>query len=170
MAPTRYQPRRAAKKPSQREKKGRAAAKELGKSETGRVLKAHKPAGDVKTKITLRSKASQKARKKLQEALIKRVDARDPEEAAAEQMRLFRSAGTSYTPNNTGRVNVPSPDDKLQRAVRCAPSVLYRRLIEAQKPAGVPLQVWEEYVRLGDYIYGDTFKTEGEDLPMSNSS
>jgi len=94
-APTRFSTRRSARRAAQQGQDESAAAATKGalkprkegvkkaKGSVGGTAKQHEKAK------TQRGKAARQAKKKLLKALIQRVDARDPEEAEAEQRELL---------------------------------------------------------------------------------
>ncbi|KAI0444095.1 hypothetical protein F4803DRAFT_573728 [Xylaria telfairii] len=109
-------------------------------------------------------------RKKLKEALVKRVDARDAKEALAEQTELLGASTASPTPSPVEarpkkskarpRREKKYMDDMLEsedgpendRAKRWIPSFEHRTR-PTEQPPGVPYGLWMSYKHLDDYVY-----------------
>ncbi|KAI0449986.1 hypothetical protein F5B21DRAFT_529395 [Xylaria acuta] len=135
-------------------------------------------------------------RKKLQNALIKRVDTRNSEEALAEQAELLNyessflgvsTLSSPPSPTGTGppksrgraRRNAKekkymddilneedSRGDELERAKRWIPDFEHRRRPTIQ-PSKVPYGLWMSYKHLDDYIYRHSLSpAEVQALPL----
>ncbi|KAI0427185.1 hypothetical protein F5Y09DRAFT_344905 [Xylaria sp. FL1042] len=128
-------------------------------------------------------------RKKLQQTLIKKTDARDSGDAWAEQAHLLglNDALPPSSPMNArasdskvqGRrkprgkkymddmLNLKDlVEDELNRGQRWIPDFAHRKRPNYQPP-GVPLSLWMSYVHLDDYIYRHSLSREEiESLPL----
>ncbi|KAI8629334.1 hypothetical protein F5Y19DRAFT_475322 [Xylariaceae sp. FL1651] len=173
---TRLQPRRAARDG------GKTGQREAGDNTQLRcpIGGVHKPTGPVGAASERKPRGpARRKQKKLQQALIKRVDARDPDEALAEQSQLLalsiESPPTSPTTENASQLakggkgrgrrgakadkkyvdDIFGSDDELddlQRANRWIPGIEHRSR-PAEKPPSVPLALWLSYSILDEYIY-----------------
>lgn len=124
-------------------------------------------------------------RKKLQHALIKKVDARDVEEAFAEQSHLL-GLGSPLPPNSPAlpkkiqkHNTVKGPkymddslneganiDEEIHRGKRWIPDLAHRKRAVDQ-PLGVPFALWIAYKHLDDYMYRHSLSCEElEALPL----
>ncbi|KAI1747567.1 hypothetical protein F4782DRAFT_535327 [Xylaria castorea] len=134
--------------------------------------------------------AAARRRKKLQNALIKKVDARNSQEALAEQAELLGASTPSPPPSPT-EARPPKPKgrarrnakaekkymddildeedglgDELQRGKRWIPDFEHRAR-PAHRPAGVPYGLWISFKHLDDYIYRHWLSpAEVEELPL----
>ncbi|KAI1495901.1 hypothetical protein F5X99DRAFT_425512 [Biscogniauxia marginata] len=161
-ATTRHQPRRTA----------RDGRKDTPK--TGGITKTGPTkAGISKPKART---ARSKAKDKLKATLMKKVDARDPDDAWIEQSRLLGTSTTPVSPKpprlrkggRRGR-KTPSPKaekkfmddifeqdddaaDQLQRGDRWIPDMELRGR-PAQRPPHIPHQLWISYCLLDEHIY-----------------
>ncbi|KAI1739477.1 hypothetical protein F4680DRAFT_466339 [Xylaria scruposa] len=129
-------------------------------------------------------------RKKLQNALIKKVDARDPQEALTEQTELLGMSAVSpvpsptevRTPKSKGRTRRNAKGEKkymddileeeegiadeLQRGKRWIPDFEHRTR-PAHRPAGIPYGLWMSYKYLDEFIYRYSLSpAEIEKLPL----
>ncbi|KAJ8125509.1 hypothetical protein O1611_g8129 [Lasiodiplodia mahajangana] len=176
--PTRHQPRRATRVTKRADEPG-----------AGDIIPHLSTNGVHKSEGKSRGPAQRK-RKKLQNALIKRVDARDPKDALAEQTHLL---GLSYllspvSPKSTAPLKPreqlrrkskgekkymddvltvdDSFEDELQRGDRWIPNFEYRTR-PTHKPNGVPYSLWLSYKHLDDFIYRCSLSPEDlEGLPL----
>ncbi|KAI0477971.1 hypothetical protein F4859DRAFT_513553 [Xylaria cf. heliscus] len=143
----------------------------------------HKPEG--KTRAT-----AARRRKKLQNALVKRVDARDSQEALTEQAELLGVSTLQPSPSPT-EVRPPRSrararrqakadkkymddilneedilGDELQRAKRWVPDFEHRAR-PVYQPPGVPYGLWMSYKHLDEYIYRHSLSpAEVQALPL----
>ncbi|KAI0097763.1 hypothetical protein GGR51DRAFT_577840 [Nemania sp. FL0031] len=175
--PTRHQPRRTTR-----------STKRIDQTE-GDIIPHLSTNGIHKLEGKSRGPAQRK-RKRLQNALIKRVDARNPEDALAEQTHLL---GLSYLPSPISpKIIIPPKDreqgrrkskgekkymddalsvddnfeDELKRGDRWIPNFEHRTR-PAHKPQGVPYSLWLSYKHLDDFIYRCSLSpAELEALPL----
>ncbi|KAI1822411.1 hypothetical protein F4861DRAFT_514623 [Xylaria intraflava] len=155
--PTRLQPQRAARDPNRKD--GFNAREPT----TGVRKNAEKLGGPLKRQ---RKKLQQK---KLQNALVKKVDARDPKDSWAEQAGLLGltvppSPKTTRPPATRPKKSEryvdyilrneadDDPNDDLKRAERWIPDFEHRRR-PLERPPGIPHAVWMAYKHLDELVY-----------------
>ncbi|KAI1148275.1 hypothetical protein F4825DRAFT_470517 [Nemania diffusa] len=178
--PTRHQPRRAIR-----------LTEKMAEAEGGNTSTNSNPSMSGVHKQEVKSRClAQRKRKKLQNALIKRVDARNPQDAFTEQSQLLnlsyllsptspkcigppkspgqdrrnRKGDKKYMDENFGVDD--SAEGALQRSDRWIPNFEYRSR-PTHKPRGVPHSLWMSYTHLDDYIYRQSLSpAEVEALPL----
>ncbi|KAJ3564249.1 hypothetical protein NPX13_g7912 [Xylaria arbuscula] len=158
--PTRRQPRRATKDAAQ-----------ISEPKVGDVL-TPRPSASVRKPQGKSRAATTRQRKKFQQALIKKVDARDPEEAWVEQAHLLGLSNpplpTSPTlPKKNAQLHntIKEPkymddvlnekgniDEEIHRGKRWIPGLTHRKR-PVDQPLGVPFALWIAYKHLDDYMY-----------------
>ncbi|KAI0406887.1 hypothetical protein F4802DRAFT_556501 [Xylaria palmicola] len=172
--PTRRQPPRATRNPSRKEQTEGEAAK----------TSCSLPAAGVAKREGKSRGATTRRRKKLQSALIKRIEARNYKDALFEQGQLLGLAAqlspTSPAPSHRGRRHgraekkymddLPSTEhavgDGLQRGQRWIPDFEHRTR-PTHQPHAVPFSLWLAYRHLDDYIYRHSLsQAEVEALPL----
>ncbi|KAI1126190.1 hypothetical protein F5Y10DRAFT_267324 [Nemania abortiva] len=172
--PTRHQPRREAR-----------VVEKADQTEVGDITITHIPMGGVHKHEGKPRTSTQKKRKKLQNALIKKVDARDPEDALAEQTQLF---ALSCLPSPTSPKSIIPPNPRGQERRKAKGDKKYmddvpdviddtfedrwipdfeHRTRPTHKPPRVPYSLWLSYKHLDDYIYRHSLSNaELEALPL----
>ncbi|KAI1426393.1 hypothetical protein F5Y12DRAFT_713124 [Xylaria sp. FL1777] len=158
-------------------------------AEAGRITTSRSSAGGVhKPEGKSRSSAT-RHRKKFQQALIKKVDARNSEDAWAEQANLLSLSNASPPSSPTSaRASKPmalsrrrpkakkymddilnvedSGEDELKRGKRWIPDFAHRKRPNHQPP-GVPFSLWMSYKHLDEYMYRHSLSREDlEALPL----
>ncbi|KAI1172619.1 hypothetical protein F4777DRAFT_497097 [Nemania sp. FL0916] len=175
-SPTRHQPLRATRATSK-------PAEDIMKDD---ITVARSSKNGVQKSVGKPRAAAQRKRKKAVQALVKKVDARDPHDAFAEQAQLLQLSAlqSPVTPTHTSpkgskskrkekkymddTVSVKNErhDDHLQRGDRWIPDFEHRPRLTRQ-PNGVPYSLWMAYKHLDDYIYRHSLSAaEIEALPL----
>ncbi|KAF2967530.1 hypothetical protein GQX73_g6033 [Xylaria multiplex] len=172
---TRHQPRRT------------ASTSKIGVAEASDITISHSSAGVHRSKGKSRSSAGRQ-RKKFQEALIKRIDARGPE--AWGEQALLLGLGETLPPESPTITKPSTPrgqdrrkakgkkyvddildpqdhiGDLLGRENRWIPNFEHRKR-PAVKPPGIPFSLWMSYKHLDDFIYRYSLsQAELEAMPM----
>ncbi|RYC55217.1 hypothetical protein CHU98_g10993 [Xylaria longipes] len=161
----------------------------VGKAEAGDTITPYSSTAGIHKHERKTRGTTARRRKKLQNALIKRVDTRDSQEALAEQAQLLGVNTPSSSPSPTearppkskGRARRNAKGDKKymddilneedslgddRRAKRWIPDFEHRTR-PIRQPAGVPYGLWVSYKHLDDYIYRHSLsQAEVEALPL----
>lgn len=178
--PTRHQPPRSTR-----------ATGKTDKTEVEGITIPRSLAGGVRKHEGKSRGTAQRKRKKLQNALIKKVDTRNHQDALVEQARLLglNRAPPPTSPTSPGQLRPKGqtrgstkkgkkkymddvigaddcPEDVLQRGERWIPDFKYRTK-PIHKPYGVPHSLWMSYTHLDDYMYRHSLsEAEVEALPL----
>ncbi|KAI1185540.1 hypothetical protein F5B17DRAFT_445654 [Nemania serpens] len=177
--PTRHQPRRSTR-----------AINKTDEIEVKAITMSRSLAGGVHKNEGKSRGTTQRKRKKLQNALIKRVDTRNIQDALVEQAHLLgldrvsspasptspgqlRSRGQARGSTKKGKRYMDDivgaddhPEDGLQRGRRWIPDFQHRTK-PVHKPHGVPYSLWMAYTHLDDYMYRYSLSAaEVEALPL----
>ncbi|KAI0860029.1 hypothetical protein F4860DRAFT_525608 [Xylaria cubensis] len=184
-----HRPSKAPPKPTDTAEKAKTADIAPSHSTTAGIQKHE---GKTRAAAARRRKELQsKLEYKLQAALIKKVDARDPQEAMTEQAELLGMSTSTASPPvpspTEARLTKPKgrarrnakakymddileeeegPADELQRGKRWIPDFEHRTQT-TQRPEGIPYGLWMSYKHMDEYIYRHALSPEEiERLPL----